>query len=93
MNQNQEQLGFWARKEQKQYHQCRQNESGPMCKVQCPHLLPEAELSLPQSRQEYLLFPMVLLHHRFEMIQILVFLATTAVALAAHDRLAQMTLV
>ena len=89
MNQNQEQLGIWVLKEQKQYHQCRQSENGLMYRVQCPHLLPAAEQCRPQSKQEYRLFHMVLFHHhRFVMIPILVFLVKTAVELATQNHLA-----
>ena len=60
-----------------------------MCKVQCPHLLPEAEQCHPQSKQECRLFHMVLFHHhRFVMIPSLVFLVKTAVELAAQSHLA-----
>ena len=51
-----------------------------MCKVQCPHLLPEAEQCLLQSKQEYRLFLMVLFHHHhLVMIPILVFLVRTGI--------------
>ena len=73
MSQTQKHLEVWVLKEQKQYRQYRQNESG---------LLPEAELSLPRLKQESHQCRMILFHHRFVRIPVLALLA-------AHAHLAQ----